>query len=396
MKNISIVLMFLTCTWVAAKGQITITKASFPVAGDSLVLSTDETVSNIKIAKNGINQTWDFRTLNASTVQVSYFKVASQGAAAAQFPAAELVEKRGTLDYYINVTNDRLEEIGVSGSSADFFNLNTTTRVSPPRVSRRAPMNFLDLNSSTPATIVAFSLATLPDSLKTLFGGAAGLIDSIRVKFSSTRNDLVDGYGTVRLPMGDFEVLREKRISYSQTDLEAFLKLTKSWINVSQLLGGQIPGGFQNFLGKDTVFTYHYYAEGVKEPIAIATMDNLDNTKALEVTYKNVKKATATKDTPNEDWETEQVLNNRPDIKAMPNPAIEFVNFELNNIPQGTYKIKIYNLLGTVVWEEQHQIAGSKSIRMDTNNLKKGTYLYSLSDSKGKILATKRLIVLKA
>lgn len=395
MKNISLIFMLTACAWASAKGQITITKASFPVAGDSLLLSTDQTVSNIKIVKNGINQTWDFRTLNATTVQVNYIKEAKQGSQAAQFAAAELLEKRGTLDYYINVTDNRYEEIGVSGASPDFFNINTTTRINPPRIIRRAPLSFLDLNTSTPATTVALSLAALPDSLKTLFGGAAGLIDSIRVKFSSTRNDLVDGYGTVKLPIGDFEVLREKRITYSQTSLEAYLKLTKSWLDISQLLGGQIPAGFQNFLGKDTLFAYHYYAEGVKEPIAIATMDNIDNTKTLEITYKNIKKPVATKDAVENEWE-ESNVNNRPDIKALPNPAIDFVNFELSNIPQGTYKIKIYNLLGTVVWEEQHQVVGNKSVRLDTNNLKKGTYLYSLSDSKGKILATKRLIVLKA
>jgi hypothetical protein len=395
MKNISLILMLIACSWAAARGQITITKASFPIAGDSLQLSTDLTVSNIKIAKNGANQIWDFRTLNANTVQVNYFKPANQGTAAAQFPGAELVEKRGTLDYYINVTDDRFEEIGVSGATPEFFNINATTRVSPPRISRRAPLNFFDLNTSTPATTVALSLAALPDSLKVLFGGAAGLIDSIRVKFSSTRNDLVDGYGIVKLPIGDFEVLREKRITYSQTSLEAYLKLTKSWLDISQLLGGQIPAGFQNFLGKDTLFTYNFFAEGVKEPIAIATMDNIDNTKTLEITYKNIKKPISTKDNVENESE-ENLLNNRPDIKALPNPAIDFVNFELSNLPQGTYKIKVYNLLGTVVWEEQHQVIGNKSIRLDTNHLKKGTYLYSLSDSKGKILATKRLIVLKA
>jgi hypothetical protein len=123
------------------------------------------------------------------------------------------------------------------------------------------------------------------------------------------------------------------------------------------------------------------------------TVDNIDNTKATEVTYKNIKKTIATKDEPEN---AEPTASTRPDIKAMPNPVIDIVNFEMSNLEQGNYTIKIYNLLGMVVWEEQHNVSGSKIVRLDTNNLKKGTYLYSLSNAKGKILATKRLIVLKA
>lgn len=392
MKNIALLFICVCCALGYANGQITISNVVFPKAGDTLQTSTDFTVSNIKILKNGINQTWDFRGLNASAVDKVLVKAASSGSAAAQFPNAELVEQRGTLEYYINVTNNRYEEIGTSGASALFFNINAVTKINPANIARRAPMAFLDLNNTTSAVLVAIPLSALPDSLKAAFGPLGAAIDSIRVNFSATRTDLVDGYGTVKLPIGDYEVLREKRIAYSKTDLEAYLKLTKSWLNITTLLPvNQLPPMVSRFLGKDTTTTYNFFDATHKEPIAVATMDNANETQAVEVTYKNFKKPVATND------ESEkQLVSSRPDIIAMPNPAVDIVNFELTNLQQGTYTLRIYNLLGSVVWEEKHNLAGAKTIRLDTNSFKKGTYLYSLSDSRGKIIATKRLIVLKA
>ncbi len=393
MKHITLLFTLMICSWSFAKSQITITNAAFPKAGDSLQISTDQTVTDIKMTKSGVNQTFDLRSLNATTVNVNYVKKANEGKAFAKFPAAELIEIRGGVEYYMNVTDKTYEEIGVAGASPDFLGIDITTKVSPALIRRRAPMAFFDLNNTSSATTITIPLSALPDSLKAQLGQLTALADSIRIKLTGTRTDLVDGYGTLKLPIGDFEVLREKRISFSQSDLEAFVKFTKSWISLGQLAGGQLPTQINGLIGKDTTTAYHFYGATNKEPLAIVTVDNIDNTLATEITYKNIKKPVATKDAPDN---AEPMISARPDIKAMPNPVIDIVNFEMTNLEQGSYTIKIYNLLGMVVWEEQHHVVGSKIVRLDTNNLKKGTYLYSLSNAKGKILATKRLIVLKA
>jgi hypothetical protein len=48
-----------------------------------------------------------------------------------------------------------------------------------------------------------------------------------------------------------------------------------------------------------------------------------------------------------------------------------------------------------VVWEEQYFISGNKSIRIELDDFKKGTYLYSLTNSEGAVIGTKRLVVVK-
>ena len=82
-------------------------------------------------------------------------------------------------------------------------------------------------------------------------------------------------------------------------------------------------------------------------------------------------------------------------ISAFPNPAVDWVRFDCTNLPQEDYTLKIFNIIGKVVWKENYQLAGTRSIRVELDNFKKGTYLYSLSDKKGHIVGTKRLVVLK-
>lgn len=375
-----------------AKGQATITSSYFPKTGDTILTSTDFSVSTISMAKNGTNQIFDLRSLNATSISEVYVKQASEGDAFSKFSNAELVEYRNGLQYYINTTNKVYEEIGISGASPEFFGVNVTTKVSPSNVVRRAPVAFFDLNNTSSSSLVSFPITAIPDSLAGQLGALSTFADSLRIKIKTSRTDLVDGYGTLKLPIGDYEVLREKRITYSDTDLEAYVKLSKSWLGIKQFIPtGQLPAQIRNFLGQDTATRYHFIANNVRGTLASVLVDNTDNTKALQVTYKNkYKEVTATFDevSPN---------NTRPDIRAMPNPAVDIVNFELSNLNAGNYSVRIYNLLGVVVWEEKHTVtSNNKLIRLDATNLKKGTYLYSLRDERGRTLATKRLIILKA
>ena len=74
MKHITLLFTLMVCSWSFAKSQITITSAAFPKAGDSLQTSTDQTVTAIKIDESGSNKIFDFRSLNASAVEVNYVK----------------------------------------------------------------------------------------------------------------------------------------------------------------------------------------------------------------------------------------------------------------------------------------------------------------------------------
>jgi hypothetical protein len=393
MRNFSLLLALFFSTYSFANAQITVTNASFPKIGDTLRTSNATTPKGFTVAKDGIGKTWDFSTLKSTAVNTTLILAAKEGTNSADFPKATLVEKRLATgdEYYMKVNGTSYETIGYAGSNATGFAVASVTKVSPAVVNRRSPMAFFDLNNTNSAINAAVPLTGLPDSIVKQIGQFAGLIDSIRVKYVSTRTDLVNGYGTVKIPMGSYEVLREQRVQYNDKKLEVHTKLFKTWSDITTLIPtNQLPAGIKSFIGLDTSFQYHFFSNKQKEVIAIATMDNKDNTKVTAVTYKNVNKFTP-------------VIDNfgasnfaRPDIRAFPNPANDEVNIEMMNFETGNYTLKIYNLLGAVIMQDNYTLAGTKTIKLDITQLRKGTYLYSISNSQGKMLVTKRLMVLKA
>jgi hypothetical protein len=393
MRSFLLLFSLLLATYCYAFGQTIITNTYFPKSGDTLVTSSIQGVKNFKIEDDGLSKTWDFTALLAKTVAKTYITEAKNGKNTASFPTATLVEKRLASgdEYYIKANTTTYETVGYAGVDATGLGVGAVTKVNPAAVNRRAPMKLLQLNNTNSALSVGIPLSALPDSIKSQLGQLATLVDSLRVKYVSTRTDIVDGYGKVKLPMGTYDVLREKRIQYNDKKLEVKTKIFGTWSDITSLIpAGQLPPQIKTFIGVDTSFQYHFFNGTQKEAILVATMDNKDNTKVNNVSYKNVVKYT----TPTFDLGDNP--NARPEIRAYPNPANEEVNIELTNFSAGTYTVKIYNLLGSILMQESHGVIGTKTIKLNIEVLRKGSYFYSISNSQGKIIATKRFMVLKA
>ncbi len=389
MRSIILLFTIVFTTYTYANAQITVDNTTFPKAGDTLRSSSIANVKGYAIEKAGLGKTWDFSQLKALTIDETLILAAKDGSKPSDFPKATLVEKRTSGETYIVANTKTYETIGFVGPDPTGLGVATSTKINPASINRRAPMNFLDLNNTNSALSVSIPLTGLPDSLLGQIGQLAAFVDSFRIKFTATRTDLVDGYGTIKVPMGSYEVLREKRLQYSNTKLEAHTKLFNNWTDITTFFpAGQLPPQIKNFVGTDTSFTYSFFSNKHKEIIAVATMDNLDNAKVTNISFKNIKKLTPTIDLAN--------FDNRPDVRAYPNPATDEVNLEMTNLTAGTYTLKIYNLLGSVIWQETHSVAGSKTVKVDVTRLRKGSYLYSVSNANGKILSTKRLLIMKA
>lgn len=364
-----------------ASSQITITSATFPVAGDTLYIAFDNApLGSINPATPpGGNQLWDFTALQFSQTNEIVYRPASAGMNTSSFPGADLVVIGQSGETYFNVTTNKFEALGYAGDDPAGFNLNVIAKFSPAVTERTSPLQFFDISQQSTNLSLPFSTEQLPDSL---FQGAPFLPDSIRVRLSTQRLDVVDGWGTCLIPGGSYAVLRQKRTEYTTTNLDVYISspFPLGWVDISQFGGG----GFSDFLGTDTTVTYRFYSGTEKEEIAVATMSN-DLAEVESVRFKNMG------------------FTNAPDvnapgsanIQAHPNPAIEFVNFNCSNLPSDDYTLKIFNIVGKVVWKGNYALNGSRVIRLELDNFAKGTYLYSLSDSRGNIIGTKRLVILK-
>jgi len=364
-----------------ASSQITITSATFPVAGDTLYIAFDNApLGSINPATPpGGNQLWDFTALQFSQTNEIVYRPASAGMNTSSFPGADLVVIGQSGETYFNVTANKFEALGYAGDDPAGFNLDVIATFNPAVAERTSPLQFFDITQQSTNLSLAFSTEILPDSL---FQGAPFLPDSIRVRLNTQRLDVVDGWGTCQIPGGSYPVLRQKRTEYNTTNLDVYISspFPLGWVDISQFGGG----GFSDFLGTDTIITYRFYSGTEKEEIAVATMSN-DLAEVESVRFKNM----GFTDAPD--------LNapGSANIQAHPNPAIEFVNFNCSNLPSDDYTLKIFNIVGKVVWKGNYALNGSRVIRLELDNFAKGTYLYSLSDSRGNIIGTKRLVILK-
>ncbi len=369
---------------ISAYSQITVTSATFPVQGDTLHFATDNAPAGISVATPpGGNQLWDLTGLQVSSTSDVVYRPANAGMNSIYFPGADLVVIGPAIETYYNLTGNKFESLGYAGADPNILGLNVLAKYSPPIILRNSPLNFFDIFPQTTNLTLPFSTAQLPDSL---FQGFPVVPDSIRFRLTTNRLDVVDGWGTCQIPGGSYPVLRQKQVDYVSraVDIHISSPIPLGWLDLSSFLPPGTGGPLGSLLGTDTTLTYHFISGTEKEEIAVATMNN-DQSSVTTVQFKNnLTTGTADENSPGS-----------ANIQAHPNPAVEWVRFDCTNLPQDEYTLKIFNIVGKVVWKDNFTLAGNKSIKLQLEEFKKGTYLYSLLDSKGNTIGTKRLVVLK-
>ena len=365
---------FLAFSW--AHAQITISSDYFPAIGDTLKTATDNLPEGIDIGTPGGPQTWNFTTLQAPFTLNTTFLDATTGGAYSSFLDADLmVQLTAGSEAYYNLTTSKLEYLGYYGSDPLGLGLEIVARYSPPLIERRAPLNYQNSYESTGDLLLPFSADDIP-------GGFLDSLpitpDSFRLRINTVRTEEMDAFGTIQIPGGSYEVLRMKRIDVSQNRLDAKLPFI-NWIDVTDLIQ-ENP-----FFGEITTTSYHYFSNLSKEPIAVVTTDS-DTEEPNRVEFKVVDNIINT---------NLSLSNQQPSLFAFPNPSYGDLRFDFQNLRPGNYAIKIYNILGMEVWKKEFWVAGNRSIKVNLGQLRKGTYLYSLVNAKGKTLATKRLLIVR-
>ncbi len=220
----------------------------------------------------------------------------------------------------------------------------------------------------------AFATENLPDTLRSLLPITP---DSIRIRQTLSREAEVDAWGKLIIPGGIFDVLRERRVDYRQVRLDAKIGRLP-WQDITDL----IPG-FDR-LGAFADVSYRFLSPETKEPVAELKMAPGES-RVRQVVFKAIDITT----------NVQNLDNLTPGVYAFPNPAIVNVRFEFANLPPGTYNLSIMNILGIEVWKQRYDINGDHTEKVDISSLRKGTYLYSLKDNNGKIITTKRLVVVR-
>ena len=374
-------LFVFSALYLNVNAQITVTSATFPAAGDTLwyLLSSNPSLINPATPPGG-NQLWDFNNLETSqTLEVVYHPAAA-GVNAASFPGAELLVVDPSGETYFNVTSNKYEALGHFGPDPLGYGVNMLFKSNPAVVERQSPLSFFDIFAQSSNFTTGLSANDFPASL---FLGWPVVPDSIRFRINAQRLEVVDGWGECQIPGGSYPVLREKRTEYQSNSIDVKLS-PLGWLDVSSI-GGAALAAFGSYIGTDTTVSYIFYSNTEKEEIAIAVLNNEQNS-VQSVQYKNNAPGTV------------NGLAGLPagaGIQAYPNPAAGPVSFNCLNLQVDIYTLIISDISGKVVWKGEYPLGGNQAICLETGNFGDGTYVYSLLDSKGNIFAAKQLVILK-
>lgn len=358
-------------------GQLILTSADyFPAVGDTLRTAVDNAPVGIVLTAPGGNQSWNFSSLQSGFTQERIVRDPAEGEVSGSYPGATaLLEQAGGGEGYYVGNSTSFAIVGYAGTDPLMQGLQINAPFDPPYVERWAPLAFFDLRNHQSALTLAVATQDIPGNL---FGNLPITPDSIRVRVNTTRTDLVDGWGTLTIPGGVYDVLREKRTEYREVRLDAKVG-SFPWTDITDLALAALP---IDQLGVDTLVTYSFWSDEAKEPIAVITTNSMGN-EVVSVEYKS-----------NNIVNSVRELNRaQPRVYVYPNPALIYARFEFTNLPAGNYYLELYNLVGRPVWSKQYYIDGYLLDKVNVMQLQKGIYIYVLRDEKGNRILANRLLV---
>ena len=362
--------------------QITVTSATFPVAGDTLRTAIDYSPASgiAALTPPGGDQTWDLSSLEAEATQEIVFRSASAGSVGAQVPDAELFTAASlTAENYYNVTDTKFELQAYNGVVPYDLVANNIFEYYPPLPERRAPMNFFDIGGSSTGFLELFLPSDFSPLLMIQLAAVTNnaQIDSMRYRVAISEISAVDGYGTMSIPGGTFDVLREKRTQYQETRIDAKIP-PLGWLDLTDEC---IQAGFFG-LGVDTTVSYYFHNDVTKEHIAVVTLNNAQNA-VTQVVFKN----------------TALVVDGLGEVNAAnlsvnisPNPTSDEVVVDFRKIAPGACRLVIFDELGRATVGQTAQVGSGHTERLDLSQLPAGMYFFCLFDENNKALYKEKLV----
>ena len=365
------------------QAQVSITNSYFIAANDSLKTATalPQFLANVRVtAASATAQTWDYSFLrsasNSTAFQTQRYLAATDTGVLREFPGAELMRELGGGRFAVyNVTATRFELIGYNKVNlGSTLNLPVVARFIQPVLERRAPLAYNSTNKNSSSYVVAFPSSIVPDTILSLLPIRP---DSIRIRYQTTRNDQIDAFGTISIPGLTKEVLRERR--YEETELKLEAKLNPlPWIDITNIV---LQNGLQR--PRDTTIRYFFWANNIKEPLAVITTDISEKVTGVEYKYGAI----------NTGIQKSAYTEGMPDMDISPNPTRGSVVLGLKNVTPGIYYVSFFDLRGKFMLAEKRQlIEKEEKWRVDLSDLPNGTYTIQLKGNNGSYILKKCVV----
>ncbi|SRR6056297_547733 len=359
-------------------GQITVESNTLPQVNDTLRTSVDPNPNvsfDIQPVEGG---EWIFNNLSSATIIETIFRDPSEGTSTS-YPAATAVTiAPGGAEFYYEINDNEMLELGVFGQDPVVGMFEVDGVYSQPITIRRAPLVYGSTFSQMSGLFFPIPLSLVPDSL---LNELPLQPDSLRLNISIQRADEVDAWGTLEVNQRVYDVLRERREEVRRIGVEALLPFL-GWQDVTPLIEALLQGS--GIGTSDTIVSYNFFNDEEKEPIAVVNMNDDNNPVSIEYIAEDV--------TTSNPFHRHKELS----VTASPNPGIGMLEFRFKGAKADRYKIKVRNIVGQPLWEEEVYIDGKGLLSADLTHLNRGTYFYTVFDSKGNPLLTQRVVFIRA
>ena len=352
--------------------QITVIDADAPSIGDIAYQAYDTNPgTTINIGSTGINQSWDFSSLQESSTNSLFFISPLGTIYENQYPNANLcLDDNGSLSYY-NKTQSGFFMHGVGdtvfNSPALFYPLPLTLGLTVSD----GPIVVID----TAITGPFLSMAIPPSTVAGLTNGLANRADTALIQITNTTEFLVNASGTLSIPLGVFDVLRLKRVQTTNSVLDVYCSDTISglgmWVNNIPFSSIPFLAGLSN---NEIEYKYQWITNDITVEFLLAeiVVDDLDNI-IDGVSFQTSEPASS-------------ISENKQDrFRVFPNPTTNFITIELSNNNQ--VLVQLSDVFGRVIMKRFLQ----NTTQLDMSSYSAGIYYVTLK-SEGPSLVKKIII----
>jgi len=331
-------------------GQIVITDNDLAPVGTTIFMANDTLPANdIVPGESGADKTWDFTNVVAHTLDTMDFVLPASTPFASEFPEANFAITFVNENFYLYMIRnaDKLSRIGMTGFTEDGDTL--FMHVDPEDILLDFPVTYGDSYDETYVT--EFKLP-LPEQE----------VDSVWIKNTINKETDVDAWGSVTIPMGTFDALRQ-RVDIVEAD-STFIMMngTNIWILFSATL--------------DSSTNYSWLTDAVNIGFELCEMDvDRVSSDVTHVWFMN-------------SLPVDLFENKSLETRVFPNPVTDVMNIEFEEAQTG--ELTLLNQMGQIVHVEK--LEGQNRVQLQLSMLPAGIYIYRLSNAFGEIAGTGKFV----
>jgi hypothetical protein len=364
MKKLILSFSALASLSLQAQNPITITSSDLPAIGSSFVNIQELNFEGIYPGDPGENQVYDISGFQNNGEDSIYFLNPAQTSYAADFENSTISRYLATDSTYVFMIEGETKlEIDGLVLTVPISTEKGVAKASDPLTQLTLPMAYeaaFDDDAAFSTNSMYYHMEISPDPY-TYF-------DSVRLNITYDRSSLVDGWGILVTPFGDFSVLRQNvyDITVYSPEFYMFYVDTIFGTPVTIPLGWQeIPGAEVN----DTTTTYFYLANtDYGNPMILAELQENANGGIISAQYAKLPGAAAIE---------ELSLSN---VFVFPNPAADHVDLK------SPFLLNSVRMLGTDGKEVFSAEINNNTATIDLSAYAAGIYTLIIDTEKGQEL----------